>query len=82
MLPLTRRETALLEELLRGAGHTMVRDALEERLYGYDDVFTGNALEAVMSRLRRRLAQAGSAVAVETVRGIGYRLVLAGASAS
>ena len=75
-LSLTRRETTLLEELVRGAGHTLVRDALEDRLYGFDDVFTGNALEAAVSRLRRRLALGGSAVAIETIRGIGYRLVL------
>ncbi len=74
-LALTRRETALLEELLRGGGRTLVRDVLEDRLYGFAEVFTGNALEATVSRLRRRLAAAGSAVMVETVRGIGYRLL-------
>lgn len=81
ILALTRREAALLEELVRGAGHTLVRDALADRLYGFDDVFTGNALEAAVSRLRRRLALAGSGVAVETVRGIGYRLAPAPAPA-
>lgn len=81
-LSLTRREANLLEELLRGTGHTVVRDTLADRLYGFDDVFTGNALEAAVSRLRRRLALAGSAVAIETVRGIGYRLaLLSGATA-
>ena len=79
ILPLTRRETALLMELLRGAGHTVPRDALEERLYGFDDAFTANPLEATMSRLRKRLTLAGSVVAVETIRGIGYRLVSGGA---
>ena len=74
-LALTRRETALLEELLRGGGRTLVRDVLEDRLYGFAEVFTGNALEATVSRLRRRLAAAGSSVAIETVRGIGYRLL-------
>ncbi len=81
-LSLTRREANLLEELLRNAGHTVVRDALADRLYGFDDVFTGNALEAAVSRLRRRLALAGSVVAIETVRGIGYRLVLTWGSAA
>ena len=76
ILALTRREITLLEELIRGGGHTLVRDALADRLYGFDDVFTGNALEAAVSRLRRRLALAGSLVAIETVRGIGYRLAM------
>ena len=80
ILALTRREITLLEELIRGAGHTLVRDVLADRLYGFDDAFTGNALEAAVSRLRRRLAVAGSLVAIETVRGIGYRLALASRS--
>ena len=75
VLALTRREPALLEELLRGGGRMLVRDVLEDRLYGHAEVFTGNALEATVSRLRRRLAASGSAVAIETVRGIGYRLL-------
>ena len=74
-LALTRREVALLEELVRGGGRTLVRDVLEDRLYGFAELFTGNALEATVSRLRRRLAAAGSTVAIETVRGIGYRLM-------
>lgn len=74
-LALTRRETALLEELVRGGGRTLVRDLLEDRLYGFAEMFTGNALEATVSRLRRRLAANHSAVTIETVRGIGYRLL-------
>lgn len=74
-LPLTRREACLLEALARAGGRTVVRDELEERIYGFDDVVSGNALEAIVSRLRRRLLAVASAVTVETVRGIGYRLV-------
>jgi DNA-binding response OmpR family regulator len=36
---------------------------------------TANALEATVSRLRKRLADAGAEVCIETKRGIGYRLV-------
>jgi len=35
---------------------------------------SGNALEASVSRLRRKLAVAGSVVGIEATRGIGYRL--------
>src|SRR5689334_14269085 len=74
-LDLPRREAALLEELLRAAGRVVVKDLLEDRLYGADEAVTPNALEATASRLRRRLAEAGAGVRVETKRGIGYRLV-------
>ncbi len=73
-LDLTRRETALLEELLRAQGRTVVRDELAERIYGHDDRVSANAIEAVASRVRRRLAAAAAATTVEAVRGIGYRL--------
>ena len=74
-LDLTRREAALLEELLRAGGRVVVKDTLEERLYGFDEPVTPNALEAAVSRLRRRLGEAGAGVRIETKRGIGYRLV-------
>ena len=74
-LDLPRREAALLEELLRAVGRVVVKDTLEERLYGSDESVTPNALEAATSRLRRRLSEAGAGVRIETKRGIGYRLV-------
>jgi len=73
-LDLTRRETSLLEELIRAEGRIVVKDALEDRLYGFDDEVSGNALEATVSRLRRKLAAIGSNVQIEATRGIGYRL--------
>ena len=75
-LDLTRREVSLLEELIRAAGRIMVKDALEDRLYGFDDEVSGNALEATVSRLRRKLLAVRSTVQVEATRGIGYRLAV------
>lgn len=72
-LALTRREAALLEELLVAQGRVVVRDLLEERIYDRDAEVTFNALEATVSRLRRKLSAATARV--ETIRGIGYRLV-------
>ena len=74
-LDLTRREASLLEELIRAAGRIVVKDALEDRLYGFDEDVSGNALEATVSRLRRKLAAARCTIQVEATRGIGYRLV-------
>ncbi len=73
-LDLRRRETLVLETLLAARGRVVVRDTLEERLYGYDQPVTPNALEAAVSRLRRALEEAGAGVRVETRRGIGYAL--------
>jgi two-component system response regulator QseB len=73
-LDLTRLEALALEELVRAAGRAVVKDTLEDRLYGFENSGSMNALEAVISRLRRRLAAAGSVVSIESLRGIGYRL--------
>ena len=51
-----------------------MRDTLADRLFGPEEDVSINALEAIVSRLRRKLAGLGSAVRVETLRGIGYRL--------
>jgi two-component system response regulator QseB len=74
-LDLTRREAALLEELLRARGRVVVKDALEDRIYALGEEVTGNALEAVVSRLRRKLAAAKAGVRLDAKRGIGYRLI-------
>jgi two-component system OmpR family response regulator len=73
-LALRRRETLLLEALLTARGRIVVRDVLEEKIYGYDEPVTANALEAAVSRLRRALDEAGADVRIETRRGIGYLL--------
>jgi DNA-binding response OmpR family regulator len=51
-----------------------VRDVLAELLSAPGEDFSANALEAIVSRLRRKLSAGGAAVRIETVRGIGYRL--------
>ena len=77
---LTRREAAVLEELLIAASRIVVRDLLGERLYDSAEEVSVNAIEAIVSRLRRKLAASAAAVRIETVRGIGYRLVDGGPS--
>ncbi len=73
-LELTRRELALLELLLRRAGAVASKDAIETALYAFDDEVTPNAVEAVVSRLRKRLDEAGAPGMLHTVRGVGYLL--------
>lgn len=71
-LDLGRREIDLLELLLRRIGSVVPRALVEERLYGFDDDVTPNAIEATVSRLRRKLAEADAPIEIHTVRGIGY----------
>ena len=46
-------------------------------MYGIDDDIQSNALEAHVSRLRRRLLDANAGVLLHGVRGVGYMLKVA-----
>lgn len=74
-LELSRREAMLLEALLRSSPRAVIKDYLEDALYANHEAVTPNAVEALVSRLRRKLKQAGTTIRVDTIRGIGYRLV-------
>lgn len=69
---LGRRETALLAILIAEAPRTVIRDRIEDRLYSFDESVTPNAVEALVSRLRRRLEPHG--ITIKVARGIGWRL--------
>jgi DNA-binding response OmpR family regulator len=74
VVSLTRREMLVLQILVRRAGRTVLRATLEEAVYGYDDEIQSNALDSHVSRLRRKLADAGASMTIHTIRGIGYLL--------
>jgi DNA-binding response OmpR family regulator len=71
---LTPREFALLECLLRHPGHALSRDQLIDQAWPLGVAVTPNTVDAFVTFLRRKLGPEGAA-RIETVRGIGYRLV-------
>jgi len=71
---LPRRECCVLHAMLLHAGRVLRREALERSIYSFDDEVTPNAIEAAVSRLRRRLQEADSTVTITSMRGIGYIL--------
>lgn len=73
-LALTRRELLILETLLKNRGRTVLRSSLEENVYSFNEEIQSNTLEANMSRLRRKLADAGTNFVIKNIRGIGYFL--------
>lgn len=73
-LDLQRREAAVLNALLRRRERTVLRETLEEAVYGFDDAIQSNTLDSHISRLRRKLGNAGAGVEIHTVRGVGYLL--------
>jgi two-component system, OmpR family, response regulator len=74
-LPLTAREFELLSYLIRRAGRIVSK---QEILAGvWEDGYEGdpNLVEVYVARLRRKLGTAAGAASIETIRGMGYRLV-------
>ncbi|POR46524.1 response regulator transcription factor [Bosea psychrotolerans] len=71
-LILPRRELALLEALMRRAGQVVLRENLENAVYGFDDEIQSNAIDAHLSRLRKRLREHGCQAEIRPLRGIGY----------
>jgi DNA-binding response OmpR family regulator len=57
-------------------GRVVSKTDLADKLSDLDDLLAPNALEAFISRLRKKLA--GSGVGIRTLRGLGYSLVLEG----
>ncbi|WP_374652175.1 response regulator [Dongia sp.] len=72
---LTRRELALMEILLRRPGKVVSRGAIEEGLYSFSDEVGSNALEVLVSRLRKKLGSLGADINLHTVRGVGYMVM-------
>lgn len=69
---LPAREFEVLWELMTPPGRVVSKRVLSEKLSGSDDALGHNALEAFISRLRKKLV--GSGVSIRTLRGLGYVL--------
>ncbi len=69
-ITLSAREWAVLEVLMARPGVIYSRAQIEDKLYGWKDEISSNAVEVFIHGLRRKL---GNAV-IETVRGLGYRM--------
>ncbi|NUT81316.1 MULTISPECIES: response regulator transcription factor [Pseudomonas] len=70
---LTAREWALLEAFIQRPGALLSKGQLEERLYAFGAEIESNTIEVYISRLRKKLGRD----LIETVRGMGYRMVSA-----
>ena len=74
-VPLTAKEYALLEYLVRRAGDVVSRADIAEHVWDehYDPV--SNVVDVYVQRLRRKLDQPGRDSLIRTRRGEGYQLV-------
>jgi DNA-binding response OmpR family regulator len=73
---LARNEVRLAQVLVRRAGRTVPREDCLEALWDERDFVDDNTLSVNVARLRARLEALGATDAIQTRRGVGYRLAL------
>ena len=67
---LTAREFALLHALLERPGAILSREQLENRIYGWGEEVSSNAVDVLIHGMRRKLGPD----AIRNVRGLGWRV--------
>jgi DNA-binding response OmpR family regulator len=70
----SRRELAILEQMMRRFGRIVPKAVLEEKLYGIDEEPDSNTIPVHVHHLRRQLQTASASLAIHTIRGVGYIL--------
>lgn len=71
-LVLPAREFEVLWELMSPPGRAVSKRVLSDKLSDFDEALGDNALEAFVSRLRKKITHSGAGI--RTLRGIGYLL--------
>lgn len=73
-IDLTRTEFEILSLLMTNAGIVMEREAMYDRIWGYDFGTSSRPLDVHIGYLRRKLEENGQKRLIETVRGVGFVL--------
>jgi DNA-binding response OmpR family regulator len=71
---LSKREWEMLNILTFNQGKVVSRRSIQDQIYDFAENPDNNALEAIVSRLRKSLKSSGASIAIHTHRGEGYRL--------
>lgn len=74
-IPLTNKEFALLEILMRNPGRTVSRTRLWEHAWDVSVELDSNALDVHMGNLRKKIDKGQPVQLIETVYGSGYRII-------
>ena len=75
---LTARQFDVLEYFVRRAGRVLPKDEILRGVWSYEFDGDPNIVEVYVRRLRRLIDEPFGRQAIETVRGVGYRLDAAG----
>jgi len=71
-IELTQKEFALLEYLMRHAGHVVTRTMIAEHVWGFNWDRLTNVIDVYINHVRRKIQGADEPRLVHAVRGAGY----------
>jgi two-component system, OmpR family, copper resistance phosphate regulon response regulator CusR len=74
LIPLSAKEYAVLEVLIRNAGKVMSRELIQDKISGFDSEIGSNLVDVYIRFLRRKLDEPFESKLIHTVRGVGYVL--------
>jgi heavy metal response regulator len=75
VIDLTAREYSLLELLMRHPNHMLSRTVIAEHIWDYSFYHEPNVVDVYIAYLRRKIDDPFEVKLIQTVRGMGYRLV-------
>jgi DNA-binding response OmpR family regulator len=71
-IPLTMKEYALLEYLMRRPGVVLTRTMIAEHVWDFTFDLASNVVDVYIKHLRDKINEPGKASFIQTVRGVGY----------
>jgi DNA-binding response OmpR family regulator len=74
-IDLTPREFAILEYMMRHPNQLLTREMIEAHVWNFDYISGSNVVDVYIRRLRSKIDKPFDVKLLETVRGVGYRLV-------
>jgi DNA-binding response OmpR family regulator len=74
IIPLSSKEFAVLEYLIRNKGIVLRREQIERHIWNYDYEGCSNVIDVYIRYLRRKIDDAFDVKLIHTVRGVGYML--------
>jgi DNA-binding response OmpR family regulator len=74
-IDLTPREFAILEYFMRSQNRILTREMIESHVWNFDFISGSNVIDVYIRRLRRKMDDHFEPKLLETVRGVGYRLL-------
>lgn len=76
---LSAKEFDVMRFLMQSGGRNVSKEVLLVRVWGFESNATENHVEVYIGFIRKKLANIGSNVRIEAIRGLGYHMEVSGA---